>query len=135
MKKILIILLFIIIFYPSSVNGVVTNATDTSKVRINFFYDDNKESLEERNWLDSYLEDKESLMKTFKEIINLDLDSSVSNEVILEYLDVIKKYNVTLEIKRLEKLIMEEVDLDEQIKISNQIRKLKMGSENNDKWN
>ena len=81
----------------------------------------------------SYLEDKESLMKTFKEIINLDLDSSVSSEVILEYLDVIKKYNVTLEIKRLEKLIMEEVDLDEQIKISNQIRKLKMGSENNDK--
>ncbi len=81
----------------------------------------------------SYIESQSSISSAFKEIINLDLDSSVSKEVILEYLDVIKKYNVTLEIKRLEKLIMEELDLDEQIKISNQIRKLKMGSENNDK--
>ncbi len=79
----------------------------------------------------SYVEDNKSLSDTFKEIITLDLDSSVTKEVILEYLDVIKKYNVTLEIKRLEKLIMEEVDFDEQLKISNQIRKLKMGSEDN----
>ena len=71
----------------------------------------------------TYIE-SDSLSKALNEIIALDF---------LEYLDVIKKYNVTLEIKRLEKLIMEEVDLDEQIKISNQIRKLKMGSENNDK--
>ncbi len=80
----------------------------------------------------SYVSENASLNETFKEILALDLDNSVSKEVILEYLDVIKKYNVTLEIKRLEKLIMEEVDLNEQIKISDQIRKLKMGSEKND---
>lgn len=45
---------------------------------------------------------------------------------------VIKDYNVALEIKRLENLIMNEVDPIEQAKISNQIRKLRIGSENND---
>ena len=51
MKKYLIILLFIIIFYPYKVDGVITNATDASKVRVNFFYDDNEESLKGKNWL------------------------------------------------------------------------------------
>ena len=41
-------------------------------------------------------------------------------------LEVIKNYNVALEIKRLEKLIKEENSLDEQIKLMEQIRTLKM---------
>ena len=77
----------------------------------------------------SYLEDNKPLKTLLLEIIDLDLDNNVSDEIILEYLRVINDYNVALEIKRLEKLIMNEVDPLEQAKISNQIRKLKIGSE------
>ena len=69
----------------------------------------------------TYLMDKETLYKVFQDIISLDLDINVENEVILEYISVIKNYNVALEIKRLENLIMNEVDPDLQAKISNQI--------------
>ena len=77
----------------------------------------------------TYLEDKGEFKGIFKEIIGLDLDNNVSDDIILDYLKVINNYNVSLEIKRLENLIMNEVDPLEQAKISNQIRKLKMGSE------
>ena len=77
----------------------------------------------------TYLEEKGEFKDIFKEIISLDLDNNVSNDIILDYLKVIDNYNVSLEIKRLENLIMNEVDPLEQAKISNQIRKLKMGSE------
>lgn len=70
-----------------------------------------------------------NIKKYLNEIIALELDSDVDSEVILELLKVIKDYNVALEIKRLEKLIMNEVDPIEQAKISNQIMKLKIGSE------
>ena len=50
-------------------------------------------------------------------------------DIFSDYLKVIDNYNMSLEIKRLENLIMNEVDPLEQAKISNQIRKLKMGSE------
>lgn len=79
----------------------------------------------------TYIESNQEIDEVFKEIMGLDLDSKVNEKTILEYLDVIKKYNVALEIKRLEKLIEDEVDLNEQAKIVNQIMKLKMGSENN----
>ena len=77
----------------------------------------------------TYLEEKGEFKDIFKEIISLDLDNNVSNDIILDYLKVIDNYNVSLEIKRLENLIMNEVDPLEQAKISNQIWKLKMGSE------
>ena len=77
----------------------------------------------------TYLEEKGEFKEIFKEIISLDLDNNVSDSIILDYLKVINNYNVSLEIKRLENLIMNEVDPLEQAKISNQIRKLKMGSE------
>ncbi len=82
----------------------------------------------------SYIENNGIINEAFKEITLLDfeLDSNPSEKVILDYLMVIKNYNVALQIKRLEKLIMNEVDPIEQAKISNQIMKLKIGSENND---
>ncbi len=91
MKKILIILLFIIMFYPSSVDGVVTNATDTNKVRVNFFYDDNKESLTTRSWLDSYLEDKDDITK---EYISINDNKELYNKV--KEILKIKKDNLPL---------------------------------------
>ena len=76
----------------------------------------------------TYLEGNLELKPLLLEIMGLDLDNNVSNEAILEYLRVIKEYNVALEIKRLENLIIKEVDPLEQAKISDQIRKLKIGS-------
>ena len=78
------------------------------------------------------MENVQELKPILKEIISLDLDDNVSNQTILDYLKVINDYNITLEIKRLEQMIMNEVDPIEQAKISNKIRNLKMGSENND---
>ena len=60
------------------------------------------------------------------------MDLCTDSNIILDYLMVIKNYNVALEIKRLENLIKNEVDPIEQAKISNQIMKLKIGSEDND---
>ncbi|MBR3661364.1 MAG: DNA primase [Bacilli bacterium] len=73
----------------------------------------------------SYEKDPE-MLKYLNEIIAMEIDSNVDSTVILELLKVIKDYNVSLEIKRLEKLIKEEVDPLEQAKISNEIMKLKI---------
>ena len=91
MKKILIIIAFIIIIYPFKVDGVVTNATDTSKIRINYFYDDNEESLNGRNWLDSYLENKNDVTK---EYISIKDNKELYNKV--KSILKIKKDNVPL---------------------------------------
>ena len=90
MKKLLMILLLIIIFTPFKVNGVVTNATDTSKVRINYFYD-NEESLKGKSWLDSYLENKDDVTK---EYISINDNKELYNKV-KEILNI-KKDNVPL---------------------------------------
>ena len=80
----------------------------------------------------SYVTDSE-MKNSLNEIISLDLSDKVDGEVVLDLLKVIKDYNVSLEIKRLENLIMNEVDPKEQAKISNEIMKLKMGREIYDK--
>ena len=76
----------------------------------------------------SYESDLE-LKKYLNEIISLDIVfDNIDSVVILELLKVIEDYNIALEIKRLEKLIMNEVDPLEQAKISNEIMKLKLRS-------
>ena len=80
----------------------------------------------------TYIEEKAEIKEEFSKILGLKFSNEVDNQVILDYLKVIKDYNVALEIKRLEKLIMNEVDPNEQAKISNQIMKLRIGSESND---
>lgn len=76
----------------------------------------------------SYETDPE-INRYLSEIISYEIDVNVDSMVILELLKVIEDYNIALEIKRLEKLIMNEVDPIEQAKISNQIMKLKLRSE------
>ena len=76
----------------------------------------------------SYETDSE-IKNYLSEIMTFEIDTKVDNLVILELLKVIEDYNVALEIKRLEKLIMNEVDPTEQAKISNEIMKLKLRSE------
>ncbi|MBQ8473013.1 MAG: DNA primase [Bacilli bacterium] len=80
----------------------------------------------------TYIEDNKELKDLFSEILKLDIEYSEDKKVILDYLKVIKDYNVALEIKRLENLIKNEIDPNEQAKISNQIMKLRIGSESND---
>ncbi len=77
----------------------------------------------------SYMENNKEIKSCLNEIVSLELDSSVDSMVILEELKAIKDYNVALEIKRLENLIRNEVDPLEQARISDEIRKLKLGSE------
>ena len=76
----------------------------------------------------SYENDLE-MKSVLSEIISFDLPTKVDSLVILDLLKVIEDYNIALEIKRLEKLIMNEVDPIEQAKISNEIMKLKLRSE------
>ena len=75
------------------------------------------------------MENNKEIKSCLNEIVSLELDSSVDSMVILEELKAIKDYNVALEIKRLENLIRNEVDPLEQARISDEIRKLKLGSE------
>ena len=77
----------------------------------------------------TYMEEYPDLKTYLGEIISLEVKPMEEREVILDELKVIKDYNVSLEIKRLENLIKKEVDPMEQAKISDEIRKLKMGSE------
>ena len=74
----------------------------------------------------TYLEDNKELQNIYKEILQGEYPSEINVSLIKDNLEVIKNYNVALEIKRLEKLIKEENSLEEQIKLMEQIRTLKM---------
>ncbi len=77
----------------------------------------------------TYMEEYPDLKTYLNEIISLDIKPLEDKEIILEQVQVIKDYNVSLEIKRLENLMKKEVDPIEQAKILNEVMKLKMGSE------
>jgi len=74
----------------------------------------------------TYLEDNKELQTVYKEIIQGEYPSENNVSLVKENLEVIKEYSVALEIKRLEKLIKDENSFDEQIKLMEQIRTLKM---------
>ena len=74
----------------------------------------------------SYLEDNKELQLVYKEILQGEYPSVITGSLVKENLKVVKNYNVALEIKRLEDLIKEENSLDEQIKLMEQIRELKV---------
>lgn len=74
----------------------------------------------------SYLEDKKELFDVLKVILSKEYKETVDDSLIKEYLLAIKNYNVALEIKRLEDLIKNEVNIEEQMKLMDKIRLLKM---------
>lgn len=76
----------------------------------------------------TYLEDKKELVELLNEVLALELDDTISNNVILEYVKVVDEKRTSLEIERLKKLMLEKNDPLEQAKIAEKIRKLKMGS-------
>ena len=59
--------------------------------------------------------------------MSLDLNSNITNEDIMDYINVIKEYNLKNEIKRLEQKINETTDQTLQIKYAEEIRKLRIG--------
>lgn len=76
----------------------------------------------------TYLQDKKELLQLLDDILMLEV-GEISNQMIDEYIRVVKENSVNLEIKRLEKMIREKNDPLEKARIAEEIRKLKMGSE------
>ena len=70
--------------------------------------------------------DNNDLIKVFKKIMQDDYPSFIDDGMINECLVAIKSYNIALEIKKLEKEIKEETDIDKQMKLMDEIRFLKM---------
>ena len=58
----------------------------------------------------------------------MDLSDEVEDNVILDYVKVMRENSVNQERKRLQKMMRETFDPLEQAKIAEKIRKLKMGS-------
>ena len=75
----------------------------------------------------TYLSTQENsgLINTLKRIMSSTYSENVSDDVINECLLAIKKYNIALEIKNLEKKIKEETDFSKQVDLMEEIRSLK----------
>lgn len=75
----------------------------------------------------TYIQDKESILSLYNEIIASDYQEKTSKEDLFQYFKVIREYAKKQEIKRLTNLMKKEVDPLEQAKISDRIRKLRIG--------
>ena len=75
----------------------------------------------------TYVQDKEVICNFLNGILALDYNSDTTKEELFEYFTVVKDYAKTQEIKRLTSLMKKEVDPIEQAKISERIRKLRIG--------
>jgi DNA primase len=75
----------------------------------------------------TYVQDKELVCNFLNEILASDYNSEVTKEELFEYFNVVKEYAKKQEIKRLTNLMKKEVDPIEQAKISEKIRKLRIG--------
>ena len=77
----------------------------------------------------TYLAPKQELISILSEVMSLDLNSNITKEDIMDYINVIKEYNLKNEIKRLEQKINETTDQTLQIKYAEEIRKLRIRGE------
>ena len=75
----------------------------------------------------TYIQDKESILGLYNEIIASDYQEKTSKDDLFQYFKVIREYAKKQEIKRLTNLMKKEVDPLEQAKISDRIRKLRIG--------
>ncbi len=76
----------------------------------------------------TYLSDKKELLSLLEEIIALDLEDSVTKEVIFDYIRVMEEDYKNQEIRRLKELIKNTSDLNEKMRLSEKVRSLKIGS-------
>ena len=75
----------------------------------------------------TYVQDKDMVVNFLNEILASNYNSETTKEELFEYFRVVKEYAKTQEIKRLTNLMKKEVDPIEQAKISEKIRKLRIG--------
>ena len=75
----------------------------------------------------TYIQDKESILTLYNEIISSDYVEKTTKEDLFLYFKVIREYGTKQEIKRLTNLMKNEVDPLEQAKIVERIRKLRIG--------
>ncbi len=92
------------------------------------YYRDTYGSLEVAD-LFTYFQDKKNLSSLLTEVLSLNLKEEISDEELEEYADVIRSYRLNEEVKRLQKMIKEEVDPLQKAVLAERIRKLKMGVE------
>lgn len=79
----------------------------------------------------TYLTEKETLLISLNEILNSNYQDSLTKEVLYLYFQVIKDENKKQQIKLLEKRLVEEVDPLAQAQIAEEIRRLRIGDNNN----
>ena len=79
----------------------------------------------------TYLTDKETLLISLKDILNSGYVDTVTKDILYLYFKVIKEESKHMEIKRLEKKMLNEVDPLEQARIVEEIRKLRIGDNDN----
>ena len=75
----------------------------------------------------TYLMDKEELLELYNNIINYIDSNSISDEAVTDFMNVIRSYNMRLEIKRLTDKLRNETDELEKSKIAEEIRLLRIG--------
>lgn len=76
----------------------------------------------------TYLQDKEELLNVLSDVLSLELPDTISEQEMDDFFKVVYEYNMNQEIKRLQKMIKEEIDPLEKAKIADRIRKLRIGS-------
>ncbi len=77
----------------------------------------------------TYLQDKKELLELLNHVLSLEIEEKITDEIINQYIRVIRENSVNLEIDRLRKTMKEKNDPLEKARIAEEIRKLKMGSE------
>lgn len=75
----------------------------------------------------TYLIDKEELLELYNNIINYVDSNSISDKAVTDFMNVIRSYNLGLEIKRLTDKLKKETDEMEKSKIAEEIRLLRIG--------
>ena len=75
----------------------------------------------------TYIQDKEKIYNFLNSILASNYNETTTEEELSEYFKVIKEYSKNQEIKRLTNLMKKEIDPLEQAKITEKIRKLRLG--------
>ncbi len=75
----------------------------------------------------TYLQDKADLLDLLNSIVSSNYKDNITKDELFAYFKVIREYSLNEQIKRLSSLMKKESDPLEQAKISEQIRKLKLG--------
>lgn len=92
---------------------------------INYYYH-NYGNIKEADFF-TYLYDKKELLAVYNEVLNLNIETDVNEDILIEYISVINDYSMRLEIKSLEDKMKKEVDDLKKIEIAERIRILRIG--------